>query len=121
MSKRPLKEVEGMYLYTPQSNPTVTSQNSKHALTGRAGRRDRTRRLSVTVENQNDTAEWPDAPIRGDQMRPIVQDRYYILTWRSTASDQWWPDASGQLSTLLERDRTRPVIFLVASDYTFTL
>jgi hypothetical protein len=23
MSKRPLKEVEGMYLYTPQTNPTI--------------------------------------------------------------------------------------------------
>jgi hypothetical protein len=29
MSKRPLKEVEGMYLYTPQTNPTVTCQISK--------------------------------------------------------------------------------------------
>jgi hypothetical protein len=29
MSKSPLKEVEGMYLYTPQTNPTVTSQLSK--------------------------------------------------------------------------------------------
>jgi hypothetical protein len=29
MSKRPLKEVEGMYLYTPQLNPTVTYQLSK--------------------------------------------------------------------------------------------
>jgi hypothetical protein len=104
MSKSTLKEVEGMYLYTPQINPTVTSQLSKT-------RTDRTRRSSVTVENQNDTAEWPDAPIRGDRTRPIVQEPYCTLTWRSTASDQWWPDASGQLSTLLERDRTRPVIF----------
>jgi hypothetical protein len=36
MSKRPLKEVEGMYLYTPQSIPTVTYQLNKN-------RADRTR------------------------------------------------------------------------------
>jgi hypothetical protein len=29
MSKRPLKEVEGIYLYTPQTNPTITYQISK--------------------------------------------------------------------------------------------
>jgi hypothetical protein len=29
ISKRPLKEVEGMYLYTLQSNPTVICQLSK--------------------------------------------------------------------------------------------
>jgi hypothetical protein len=103
MSKRPLKEVEGMYLYTPQTNPTVTSQLSKT-------RTDRTRRSSVTVENQNDTAEWPDTPIRGDRTRPIVQEPYCTLTWCSTSSDQWWPDTLGQLSTLLKRDRTRPII-----------
>jgi hypothetical protein len=39
MSKRPLKEVEGMYLYTPQTNPTVIYQISKT-------RTDRTRRSS---------------------------------------------------------------------------
>jgi hypothetical protein len=104
MSKRPVKEVERMSLYTPQSHPTVTSKLINT-------RTDRTRRSSVTVENQNDTAEWPDALIRGDRMRPIVQEPYCTLTWRLTASDQWWPDVSGQLSTLLERDRTRPVIF----------
>jgi hypothetical protein len=50
MSKRPLKEVEGMYLYTPQSNPTVTCQLSKI-------RTDRMRRSNVTVEKLNDIAE----------------------------------------------------------------
>jgi hypothetical protein len=50
MSKRPLKEVEGMHLYTSQSNPTVTSQLSKT-------RTNQMRQSSVTVENQNDTAE----------------------------------------------------------------
>jgi hypothetical protein len=50
MSKRPLKEVEGMYLYTPQSNRTVTYQLSKI-------RTDRTRRSNVTVEKLNDIAE----------------------------------------------------------------
>jgi hypothetical protein len=42
--------VEGMYLYTPQSNPTVTCQLSKI-------RTDRTRRSNVTVKNLNNTAE----------------------------------------------------------------
>jgi hypothetical protein len=95
----------------PQTNTTLPANSTKHALTERADRRDRTRRSSVTVENQNDTAEWPDAPIRGDRTCPIVQEPYCTLTWCSTTSDQWWPDASGQLSTLLEHDRTRPVIF----------
>jgi hypothetical protein len=57
MSKRPLKEVEGMYLYTPQTNATVTCQLSKNTLTGCAGRRDRTRRSKAMVENENDIAE----------------------------------------------------------------
>jgi hypothetical protein len=43
MSKRPLKEVVGMYLYTPQSKRTVTCQLSKT-------RGDRTRQSLVTVE-----------------------------------------------------------------------
>jgi hypothetical protein len=57
MSKRPLKEVGGC-IYTPHSQIQPLPANSaKHALTERAGRRDRTRRSSVTVENQNNTAE----------------------------------------------------------------
>jgi hypothetical protein len=102
---------------TVKSNRYQQTQQNTHwpdapvDVTGRAGRRDRTRRSSVTVENQNDTAEWPDAPIRDDRTRPIVQEPYYTLTWRSTASDQSWLDMSGQLSTLLEHDRTRSVIF----------
>jgi hypothetical protein len=55
------------------------------------------------------SAEWPDAPVRDDRTRPIMQEPYWKMTWRSTASDHRWPDASGQLRTLLERDRTRPV------------
>jgi hypothetical protein len=57
ISKRPLKEVEGMYLYTLQSNPTVTYQLSKNALIGHVGRRDWTRRSIVTVEILTDSVE----------------------------------------------------------------
>jgi hypothetical protein len=99
MSKRPLKKVKRMYLYTPQSNPTVTCQLSKI-------RTDRTRRSMATVEIETDIAEWPDAPIMGDPTRPVMQEPYCTLTGRSVESDQWWPDAFGQRSTLLERDRT---------------
>jgi hypothetical protein len=42
---------------------------------------------------------------------PVVQGPYYTLTWHTVMSDQWWPDASGQQSTLLEWDRTRPIVF----------
>jgi hypothetical protein len=97
MSKRPLKEVEGMYLYTPQSIPTVTCQLSKKRV-------DRTRRSMATVEIETSSAEWPDAPIRDDRTHPIVQGPYCTLTRRSVESDQWWPDASGQRSTLLEHN-----------------
>jgi hypothetical protein len=37
--------VKGMYLYTPQTNPTVICRNSKTRI-------DQTRLLSVTVENR---------------------------------------------------------------------
>jgi hypothetical protein len=50
ISKRTLIEVEGMYLYTPQLNPTVTCQLSKI-------RTNRTRWSNVTVENLNDITE----------------------------------------------------------------
>jgi hypothetical protein len=76
MSKRLLKEVEGMYLYTPQTNPTVTCRVSKT-------RTDRTRRStwpdarsSVTVRNRKlrwmtgrADLRWSDAPIRDDRTR----------------------------------------------------
>jgi hypothetical protein len=65
MSKRPLKEVAGC-IYTSHSQIQPLPANSaKYALTGRAGRRDLTRRSNVTVENLTDIAELPDAPIRG--------------------------------------------------------
>jgi hypothetical protein len=109
MSKRPLKEVEEMYLYIPQINPTVTCQISKT-------RTDRTRwstwsdaPVECNGRKPKVSAEWPDALVRDDRTRPIVQDSYWTLTWRSTASDYRWPDAWGQLRTLLERDRTRPI------------
>jgi hypothetical protein len=57
MSKRPLKEAEGMYLYTHSEIQPLPAKTAKHALTGRAGRRDRTRRSNVTVEKLNDNAE----------------------------------------------------------------
>jgi hypothetical protein len=69
MRKRPLKEVEGMYLYTPQTNPTVTCQISKT-------RTDWTR-----------WSTWPDAPCnRTDQIiRAQVQKhaskRSNFRTW----------------------------------------
>jgi hypothetical protein len=43
MSKRPLKEVEEMYLYTPQSNQPLPANSAKYVLIERAGRRDWTR------------------------------------------------------------------------------
>jgi hypothetical protein len=88
-----------MYLYTPQIIPTVTCQLSKI-------RADRTRRSMATVEIETSSAEWPDAPIRNDRPRPIVQGPYYTMTGCTVESDQWWPDVFGQRSTLLERDRT---------------
>jgi hypothetical protein len=91
-----------------KSNRYLPTQQ-KYALIGRAGRRDRTRRSNVTVKKLNNTAEWPNAPIRGDRTRLVVQEPYCTLTWRSLMSDQWWSNASGQQSTLLERDRTRPI------------
>jgi hypothetical protein len=109
MSKRPLKEVEGMYLYTPQTNPTVTCQIRKT-------RTDRMRwstwpdaPVECNGRKPKVSAEWPDAPVRDDRTRPIIQEPNWTLTWCSTASDHRWPDASGQLGTLLERDRTRPI------------
>jgi hypothetical protein len=99
MSKRPLKEVEGMYLYTPQSIPTITCQLNKI-------RANRTRPVDATIEFETDNAEWPDAPIMGDRKCLIMQGPYCTLTGHLIESDQWWPNASGQRSTLLERDRT---------------
>jgi hypothetical protein len=99
ISKRPLKKMNEMYLYTPQSIPTVTCQLSKI-------RADRTHRSMATVEIEISSAEWPDAPIRDDRTRPIVQESYCTMIGRSVESNQWWPDASGQRSTLLERGRT---------------
>jgi hypothetical protein len=98
-----------VFIHPHRQIQPLPANSAKHALTGRAGQCDRTRRSSVTVEKLNDIAEWPDTPIRGDRTRPIVQESYCTLTWRSIASDQWRPDASGQQSTLLERDRTRPI------------
>jgi hypothetical protein len=77
MSKRPLKEVEGMYLYTPQTNPNVISQLSKT-------RTDRTRRST-----------WPDAPVECNGWKP---ERY---CWVTGHTDQGWPDASDRARTLL--------------------
>jgi hypothetical protein len=82
MSKRLLKEVEGMYLYTPQSNPTVTYQLSKI-------RTDRTRRST-----------WPDAPVDGNGRKCNRQ------RWVTGHTDQGWPDASGRARTLLYFDLT---------------
>jgi hypothetical protein len=69
MSKRPLKEVEGMYLYTPQTNPTVTCWISKT-------RTDQTRRstwsdapVKCNGRKPKVSAKWPDAPIRDDRTR----------------------------------------------------
>jgi hypothetical protein len=121
MSKRPLKEVEGMYLYTPQTNPTVTCQLSKTHT-------DRTRR-----------SMWPDAPVECNGRKP-ERNR-----WVTGRNDQGWPDASDRARTLLYFDLTlhcvRSVMtgrvrlakyltgtwsdasdhFPVTSDYTFTL
>jgi hypothetical protein len=121
MSKRPLKEVEGIYLYTPQTNSTVTSQLSKT-------RTDQTRRST-----------WPDAPVEYNGQKP---ERYRWVTGRT---DQGWPDVSDRARTLLyfnlTLDHVRSVMtvrvrsakyltgtwsdasghFPVTSDYTFTL
>jgi hypothetical protein len=121
MNKRPLKEVEGMYLYSPQTNPTVTSQISKTCT-------DRTRRST-----------WPDASVECNDRKP---ERYRWVTGRT---DQEWPDASNRARPLLyfnlTLDRVWSVMtgrvrsakyltgtwpdasdhFPVASDYTFTL
>jgi hypothetical protein len=121
MSKSPLKEVEGIYLYTPQSNPTITSKLSKT-------RTDRTRRST-----------WPDMPVECNGRKP-EQNR-----WVTGRTDQGWPDASDRARTLLyfnlTLDRVRSVMtervrsaqyltgtwpdasdhFPVASNYTFTL
>jgi hypothetical protein len=82
MSKRPQQEVEGMYLYTPQLNPTVTCQLSKI-------RTDRTRR-----------SMWPNASI-DDNSRNCYRHR-----WVTGRTDQGWPDAFGCARTLLYFDRT---------------
>jgi hypothetical protein len=82
MSKRPLKEVERMYLYTPQSNPTVTCQLSKI-------RTDRTRRST-----------WPDAPVECNGRKSNWQ------RWVTGCTDQRWPDVSGRARTLLYFDLT---------------
>jgi hypothetical protein len=82
MSKRPLKEVEGMYLYTPQSNPTVTCQLSKK-------RTDRMRRST-----------WQDTPVKRNDRKA---ERHRWVTGRT---DQRWPDMSGRARTLLYFDLT---------------
>jgi hypothetical protein len=109
MSKRPLKEVEGMYLYTPQTNLTVTYRISKTHT-------DRTRwstwldaPVKCNGRKPKVSTEWPDVPVRDDRTCPIMQEPNWTLTWRLTASDHRWPDASGQLRTLLEHDRTHPI------------
>jgi hypothetical protein len=97
MSKRPLKEVEGMYLYTPQTIQPLPAKSAKHVLIERAGRHDRMRRSSVTVENQksalsdrtrlsgmtgrvrsckNLSVLWPNA-----QPRPIIDDQMHQVSW----------------------------------------
>jgi hypothetical protein len=121
MSKITLKEVEKMYLYTPQLNPTVTSQLSKT-------RTDRTR-----------WSTWPDAPVKCNGWKPERNP------WVTGRTDQGIPDVSDRARTLLyfnlTLDRVRSVMtgrvrsakyltgtwpnafghFLVAFDYTVNL
>jgi hypothetical protein len=107
--------VEGMYLYTPQTNPTVICRNSKT-------RTDWTRRSSVTVRNRKlrwvtgrADLRWSDAPIKDDWTRRsgmtgrVRSCKSFTgkMTWRTTVSDHRWLDALGHLRTLLERDRMR--------------
>jgi hypothetical protein len=80
MSKRPLKEVEGMYLYTPQLNPTVTCQLNKI-------RTDRTHR-----------SMWPNAPVECNGQKSNRQ------RWVTGRTDQGRPDASDRARTLLYFD-----------------
>jgi hypothetical protein len=54
MSKRPLKEVEGIYLYTSQTNPTVTC------------------RISKTRTNRTRWSMWPDTPVKCNGRKPKV-------------------------------------------------
>jgi hypothetical protein len=82
MSKRHLKEVEGIYLYTPQSNPTVICQLSKT-------RTDRTRQST-----------WPDAPVERNGRKTEWH------RWVTGRTDQGWPDTSGRTRTLLYFDLT---------------
>jgi hypothetical protein len=82
ISKRPLKEVEGMYLYTPQSNPTITCQLSKI-------RTDRTCRST-----------WPDALVERNGRKPEQH------CWVTGRTDQGWPDASDRARSLLYFDLT---------------
>jgi hypothetical protein len=90
MSKRHLKEVKGMYLHTPQSNPTVTSK------------------LSKTCTDWTCRLMWPDAPIDCNGRKP---ERY---RWVTRRTDQGWPDASDRARTLLYfnlmLDRVRSVM-----------
>jgi hypothetical protein len=88
MSKRPLKEVEGMYLYTPQSNPTVTCQLSKI-------RTDRTHR-----------SMWPDTSVERNG-RKTERHR-----WVTGCTDQGWSDASDRARTLLYFDLTLGRVWL---------
>jgi hypothetical protein len=83
ISKRPLKEVEGMHLYTPQSNPTITCQLSKIRV-------DRTRRST-----------WPDAPVYRNGRKTET------LCWVTGHTDQGWPDVSDRAGSLLYFDLTR--------------
>jgi hypothetical protein len=71
-----------MYLYTPQSNPTITCQLSKI-------RTDRTCRST-----------WPDAPVKRNGRKT---ERHRWVTGRT---DQGWPDMSGRARTLLYFDMT---------------
>jgi hypothetical protein len=82
MSKRPLKKVWGMYLYSPQLIPTVTCQLSKICA-------DWTRRST-----------WPDV---FGQCNGRIWNRQRWVTGRT---DQGWPDMSGRARTLLYFDRT---------------
>jgi hypothetical protein len=85
MSKRAQKEVQEMYLYTPQSISTVMCQ------------------LSILRTDRMRRSTWPDASgrwQRSNLKQTALSDRMH------SESDQDWPDASDRARTLLYFDRT---------------
>jgi hypothetical protein len=95
-----------MYLYSPQSIPTVICQLSifrtdRTRPVGGNGRIEK-QRCWVTRRAGESDQGWPDA---SDHSKPFLEP-LCTLTGRTDEYDRWWPDVFGQRSSSLEMDRT---------------